>query len=94
MAYGGALVNGSVDLGGGSDTLSLANFTNRVSIANTETVHGGSGIDTIVLTGNVAATVIGGASMNFITGNSAADQFVFDQTSYGNLRMLMNFSAS
>jgi len=87
-------VNGSVDLGVGSDTLSLANFTNRVSIANTETVHGGSGNDTIILTGSVAATVIGGAGLNFITGNSAADQFVFDQNSYGNLTMLLNFGAS
>jgi Ca2+-binding RTX toxin-like protein len=94
VTLGGAMVNGSVDLGGGNDMLSLANFTNRVSIANTEIVHAGSGNDTIILTGSVAATVIGGAGLNFITGNSAANQFVFDQNSYGNLTVLMNFSAS
>ena len=94
VTLGGALVNGSVDLGSGSDTLNLANFTNRVSVANTETVHGGSGNDTIVLTGSVAATVIGGAGMNFVSGNSAADRFVFDQNSYGNLTKVLNFSAS
>jgi Ca2+-binding RTX toxin-like protein len=94
VTLGGALVNGSVDLGSGSDTLNLANFTNRVSVANTETVHGGSGNDTIVLTGSVAATVIGGRGMNFVSGNSAADRFVFDQNSYGNLTKVLNFSAS
>ncbi len=94
VTLGGALINGSVDLGSGSDTLNLANFTNRVSVANTETVHGGSGSDTIMLTGSVAATVIGGAGMNFLSGNSGADRFVFDQNSYGNLTTVLNFSAS
>lgn len=93
LTLAGALVNGSVDLGSGSDTLNLANFTNRVSVANTETVHGGSGNDTIVLTGSVADTVIGGGGMNFVSGSSAADRFVFDQNSYGNLTKVLNFSA-
>ena len=88
------MVNGSVDLGAGNDTLTLANFTNRVSVANTETILGGSGNDTIILTGNIAATVIGGAGLNFITGNTGADQFVFDQNSYGNYSILTNFSAT
>ena len=94
ITFSGSMVNGSVDLGAGNDTLTLANFTNRVTVANTETIHGGSGNDTIILSGSVAATVIGGAGLNFITGNSAADQFVFDQNSYGNYSILTNFSAT
>jgi Ca2+-binding RTX toxin-like protein len=94
IVFGGGVVNGSVDLGGGSDTLTLANFTNSVTVANTETVHGGSGSDTIVLQGSVAATVIGGGGINFITGNSAADRFVFDQNSSGNISTVMNFNAA
>jgi Ca2+-binding RTX toxin-like protein len=94
ITLGGPLVNGSVDLGGGSDTLTLANFTNRISVANTESVFGGSGNDTIILTGSAAESVIGGGGMNFITGNSAADQFVFDQNSYGDITWVTNFSAA
>ena len=92
MTLGTAMMNGSVDLGGGSDTLTLANATNSGSVANTETVVGGSGNDTIVLTGTVASQVIGGGGMNFITGNTAANQFVFDQNSNGNVTKVMNFS--
>ncbi len=94
IVLGAAVVNGSVDLGGGNDTLVLANQTNRVTVANTETVYGGSGNDTIVLQGTVAATAIGGGGMNFITGNSAADRFVFDQNGYGNTTTVMNFNSA
>ena len=45
-----------VDLGGGTDTLKLANGTNSATVSNVETVLGGSGTDTITL-GNVANTV-------------------------------------
>jgi hypothetical protein len=89
-----AINNGSVDLGAGSDMLTLANLTNRLTIANTETVQGGSGNDTIVLTGAIARSVIGGAGINFITGGTAADTFVFDQASAGNNTTITNFSAS
>jgi hypothetical protein len=74
--------------------LQLADQTNRVSVANTETVTGGSGNDTIVLTGTVAATVVGSGGINFITGNSAADTFVFDQASNGSYSTITNFSVS
>ena len=72
-------MNGSVDLGAGNDTLQLNNFTNRISVANTETVLGGTGNDTVILTGSNASLVVGGAGMNFITGNTGADRFVFNQ---------------
>jgi hypothetical protein len=88
------LVNGSVDLGGGNDTLKLANFTNRVSVTNTATVMGGTGNDTIVLSGANTPMVIGGAGMNFITGNSGGDQFVLDQASAGNDSTITNFSSA
>jgi len=87
-------VNGNVDLGAGSDVLQLANFTNLVSVANTETTFGGSGNDTVILTGSNASMVVGGAGMNFITGNSAADQFVLDQNSAGNYSTDLNFSTA
>ena len=50
-------MNGSVDLGAGGDTLTLANFTNRVSIANVETVQGGTGNDGLVLMGTGAEAI-------------------------------------
>ncbi len=62
-------------------------------MANVETVIGGTGNDTIVLTGASASTVIGGAGMNFITGNTGADMFVLDQNGTGN-STIMNFSAA
>lgn len=88
------VVNGSVDLGGGNNRLTLANGTNSVTAANTQTVVGGTGGDTILLSGTLAAMVIGGGGMNFVTGNAAADQFVFDQNSAGNYTKVMNFSTS
>jgi Ca2+-binding RTX toxin-like protein len=94
VVLGTAVANGSVDLAGGSDTLALANGTNSVTVANTETVIGGSGNDIIVLRGTAASTVIGGGGMNFITGDGAADRFVFDQNSRGNLTTVMNFGAT
>jgi Ca2+-binding RTX toxin-like protein len=94
VTLGTALVNGSVDLGSGSDTLQLANFTNLVSVANTETTFGGSGNDTVILTGSNASMFVGSAGMNFITGNSAADQFVLDQNSAGNYSTVQNFSSA
>ena len=94
ITLGTAVINGSVDLGTGSDTLKLANFTNRVSVTNTETVLGGTGDDTVILTGSNASTVIGGGGMNFITGNAGADQFVLDQNSAGNISTILNFNTA
>jgi Ca2+-binding RTX toxin-like protein len=89
-----ALVNGSIDLGTGSDTLQFADLTNRASVANTETVFGGTGSDTIVLTGSNASLIVGGAGMNFVTGNTGADQFVLDQNSAGDYTIVTNFSVA
>jgi hypothetical protein len=55
---------------------------------------GGSGDDTIVLTGSNASLVDAGGGMNFITGNTGADQFVFDQDSAGNSSTIQNFNST
>jgi len=89
-----AVAGGSVDLGAGNDTLTLGSGTNRVSVTNTQTVMGGSGNDTIVLTGSNASMVVGGGGMNFITGNSGADTFVFDQDGAGNISTVLNFNTA
>ena len=88
-------MNGSIDLGGGSDTLQLAGGTNKVSVTNTETVFGGSGNDTMKLmeAGANASTVVGGAGINFITGNTGADEFVFNQTSGSDYSTVQTFNA-
>ncbi len=39
----------TVDLGNGSDTLTLADEVNDVTVAHTETIHGGTGDDTVRL---------------------------------------------
>ena len=94
ITLGTNLLNGSVSLGASTDMLTLANGTNHVSVASTGTVQGGSGADTIVLTGAMSSMVIGGGGLNFITGNTAGDQFVFDQDSTGNNTTIMNFSSA
>jgi Ca2+-binding RTX toxin-like protein len=92
VTLGNAMVTGSVDLGAGNDVLRFANgTTNSASVTNTETVFGGTGADTIVLTGSNASMVDAGGGLNFITGNSGADQFVFDQASAGNTSTIHNF---
>ncbi len=50
------LVGGTIDLGVGTDTLSLANGANSINVANVESLLSGSGADTIVLT----AALVGG----------------------------------
>ena len=65
-----------------------------MSTANTETVFGGTGNDTIVLTGSNASMIIGGGGMDFITGNTGADQFVFDQSGAGDYSTVVNFNAA
>ena len=44
----------SVDLGAGSDQLTLANGANTLTLANVETVVGGSGADTVTLSAVIA----------------------------------------
>ncbi len=45
-----ALVGGTIDLAGGTDTLSLTNGVNSINVANVESLLGGSANDTIALT--------------------------------------------
>ena len=94
VTLGNAMATGSVDLGGGNDVLQFADATNHASVTNTETVFGGTGADTIVLTGSNASLVDAGAGLNFITGNTGADEFVFDQASAGNTSTITNFNSA
>ena len=43
ITLGAIAVNGAVDLAGGGDTLILGDFNNTVTVANTETIAGGTG---------------------------------------------------
>jgi hypothetical protein len=94
VTLGNAMATGTVDLKGGNDVLRFANATNNASVTNTETVFGGTGADTIVLTGSNASLVDAGAGLNFITGNTGADQFVFDQASAANTSTILNFDST
>ena len=93
MTLGAAVSGGSVDLGANNDTLRLANGTNSVSVTNTETVLGGTGGDTITLTGSNNTLVDGGAGINFIKGNAGANEYVLDQNGTGDYSKIMNFGA-
>jgi len=86
------MVNGSVDLGAGHDTLTLGDFTNHISVANVETVVGGGGMNFITVTSGAAAVIDAGANVNEVWGHAAADVFVFDQDSAGNFTTIMNFN--
>ena len=48
-SFGGAVSNASVDFGTGSDTLTLGNFANTLTISSAGTITGGTGADTITL---------------------------------------------
>src|SRR5262249_22285974 len=95
ITLGSSLVNGSIDLGSGNDKLTLADgVSNKVSVANVETILGGTGNDTITATGTVASKIVAGGGLNYVSGNSAADVFVLDQSSAGNVTTIMNFNAA
>ncbi len=78
ITLGTALVGGSIDLGAGVDTVNLANGTNTVTISNVESITGGSGVDTITVSGTTGATIRGGGGADVVTGGTGADTFVFD----------------
>ena len=58
IALTGLIANGSVDLGGGADTLTFGNFANTATVANTETITGGSANDTLTLAGAALTTAM------------------------------------
>ncbi len=93
VTYNTALIGGSVDLGTGSNTLNWQTSPTRQRRQHRNHI-GGSGNDTFVLTGSTASMVVGRGGANFITGNTGADQFVFDQNSAGNYTTVQNFSAA
>jgi hypothetical protein len=68
---------GTIDLGGGIDTVTLANGANSLTLANTESVVGGSGADTLVLSDAGGHTVTGGGNGDLITSGGGADVFKY-----------------
>ncbi len=64
ITFGAAIVGGVIDLGTGTDTLTLAAGTNSVTVSNTETVTGNTGADTVVL-----ATAMASGTVNLSTGS-------------------------
>jgi hypothetical protein len=69
IAFSGGVSNASIDLGGGSDTLTFGPGTNSATVYNAETIAGGSGPDTITL-GTALATAMSvdlGAGTNKLT---------------------------
>ena len=62
-----------IDLGAGSDRLTFANATNNVTVANTETIIGGTGNDTITLSsalGNAMSVDLGAGSNKLTLANT------------------------
>jgi len=74
-----------VDLGAGTDSLTLANASNSVSVSNTETITGGTGDDTITVTGTTAATLTGGGGADTfnLSGASAAQTLRYTTSTDG-----------
>ena len=65
-----------------------------MSVANTGTVLGGSGADTIVLTGSIASMVDRRRRAELHHRQYGGRQFVFDQDSTGNNSTIMNFNSA
>ncbi len=63
-------------LGGGTDSLSLADGANFVDVTNVESVSGGSGNDNITNAGATAATIDGRAGNDSLNGGSGADNLI------------------
>ncbi len=73
--------NGSVNLGSGADTLTLANTANSGTISNVKTIMGGSGSDTITL-GAAASN----ASIDLGSGTDTPDPRQLQQHRHGRQR--------
>ena len=79
------------DLGGGNDTLTLADGQQRLRDQYGNRLWRRRGRHNRPDRLN-ASMVIGGAGMNFITGNTGTDTYVFDQHSAGNTSTITNFN--
>jgi hypothetical protein len=53
VSLGSVVTSGTMDLGDSSDTLILASGTNTVTVANIEAIVGGSGADTVIVSGDL-----------------------------------------
>lgn len=71
------------DGGDGSDTLNLDNGANTITVFETETVNGGSGVDQLTLFGLGGSAVTGGSGGDTITLSGGSDIIRYGQTSEG-----------
>jgi len=68
ITLGTALASGTVDLGAGTDSLTLADGANTLTVSNTETITGGTGADAITLgTALASGTIDLGAGTDALT---------------------------
>ena len=75
-----ALSEGTIDLLGGTDVLSLFDGPNSLTVQNVETLNGGNDTDTVVLGSSGTVTVSGIESLTASGGN---DTIVMDGTAFG-----------
>ncbi|WP_376087645.1 M10 family metallopeptidase C-terminal domain-containing protein [Roseomonas sp. CCTCC AB2023176] len=74
VTLGTAVTHGHFDLRGGADRLVLSSDgDNSIAVVNTETVIGGAADDRIVVTGNAATRVEGGAGRDVLIGGAGAN---------------------
>ncbi len=59
-----ALANASIDLGAGTDSLSLSSAANTATVSNVESILGGSGADTITL-----STILANVTIDLYSGS-------------------------
>lgn len=90
--------SGTIDLGGGQDTLNISSGFGNVTAVNVETVNGSNSFDNIILVGAAGTTVTGGLGADSITMSAGADRVRFasvaDSGSSGDHDTLINFNAA
>ncbi|UPJ41118.1 hypothetical protein IVB40_28100 [Bradyrhizobium sp. 40] len=89
---------GTIDMGGGNDTVNFVGTAGTVIVVNAETVNGSIGNDFIAI-GNTSGTtmVTGGMGADNITASVAADNFNFNsaaESQTGNGDTVVSFNAA
>ena len=82
VTLGSLQASGTIDLNGGTDSLTLANGANTLTVSDVELLTGGSGNDTLTITGAATGTIVGGGGADSISlsGASAAQTIVYNAT--------------
>ena len=85
VTFASALGSGTVDLGTGTDILTLSDSADVLSLSNTETIYAGDGADQLTYTGSVATTIKGdlGADTLALDGSAAHTVLYFTSSDGG-----------